>query len=360
VSAARDAELARLVESDGIRRVNPPLLLPAAPYFELAGEDFGRSLLLTHAGDGADYCLRPEFTLPIVSQYVRQGLVGRAAAYGYLGPVFRQSGDEPDQVIQAGLELLARPDPEQAFDDVLQFALRSLAVFGITAPRIRLGGIALFEALLANAELPAVWRPRIRARFGHPDALDRLLDRLAEAAQAPEGGQQHFNLLALTARVEEAMQSGGFDSDLGRSSQEIAARFIEKQALAAARIPVTTIALIRRYLAVEGDSDAALDEISTLAERDGLDLSAAITTVHRHFATLRRVVPSAELRFDAGFSPRLEYYTGVVFEMLGRNGAVLATGGQYDRLLQRVGASQPVTASGCAVWVDRLDEETAA
>ncbi|UXN73764.1 ATP phosphoribosyltransferase regulatory subunit [Devosia sp. A8/3-2] len=60
---------------------------------------------------------------------------------------------------------------------------------------------------------------------------------------------------------------------------------------------------------------------------------------------------------DAGFSPRLDYYTGIVFEMTGPNGEVLASGGQYDRLLERLGATAPIAASGCSVWVDRLEAE---
>ena len=63
--------------------------------------------------------------------------------------------------------------------------------------------------------------------------------------------------------------------------------------------------------------------------------------------------------FDAGFSPRLDYYTGVVFEMTGENGDILASGGEYDRLLDRLGATEPVTASGCALWTDRLEAEVA-
>ena len=61
--------------------------------------------------------------------------------------------------------------------------------------------------------------------------------------------------------------------------------------------------------------------------------------------------------FDASFSPRLDYYTGIVFEMTGRDGAILASGGEYDRLLDRLGAQQPVTASGCALWTERLEKE---
>ena len=63
------------------------------------------------------------------------------------------------------------------------------------------------------------------------------------------------------------------------------------------------------------------------------------------------------MSFEASFSPRLDYYTGIVFEMQAPSGAVLASGGQYDRLLQRLGAARPVTAAGCAIWIDRLEEE---
>ena len=45
----RYAALVRLVESRTVTRVSPPLLLPAGPFFDLAGEEFGRNLLLTTA-----------------------------------------------------------------------------------------------------------------------------------------------------------------------------------------------------------------------------------------------------------------------------------------------------------------------
>jgi ATP phosphoribosyltransferase regulatory subunit len=43
--------------------------------------------------------------------------------------------------------------------------------------------------------------------------------------------------------------------------------------------------------------------------------------------------------------------------MTGYDGSVLASGGEYDRLLDRLGATQPVTASGCALWTERLEKE---
>jgi ATP phosphoribosyltransferase regulatory subunit len=43
--------------------------------------------------------------------------------------------------------------------------------------------------------------------------------------------------------------------------------------------------------------------------------------------------------------------------MRGQGGAILVSGGQYDRLLERLGAKAPIAASGCALWVDRLEAE---
>ncbi|HUH76086.1 MAG TPA: ATP phosphoribosyltransferase regulatory subunit, partial [Devosia sp.] len=69
-AALRRANLEALVEAQGAHRATPPLLLSADPYFDLAGEEFGRRLLLTTDSSGAEYCLRPDFTLPIVQAYI--------------------------------------------------------------------------------------------------------------------------------------------------------------------------------------------------------------------------------------------------------------------------------------------------
>lgn len=356
----RRVALARLVEEGGAVRATPPLLLPATPFFDLAGEDFGRLLWLTSAGDGTEFCLRPDFTLPIVTQYLAEGPPGRAASYGYLGPLFRQraiegrSADEAAEFTQAGLELIGQPDADAALDRVFGFARAALELYGVPNPVVRLGGVGLFEALLAGADMPPAWRPRIRNRFGHTEALYRLLDRLEKPdTSAP---RQALSRAALVAEITESMVAGGLSLSDGRTPEEIADRYIEQQALDAAHVPAQTIALLRAYLAVSGEAGPALDAVEDLGRAHGLDFAAPLATIRRHLATLGT---SAPVTFDAVFSPRLDYYTGVVFEMTGRDGAVLASGGQYDRLLERLGAKAPIPASGCAVWVDRLEAEAA-
>lgn len=357
-TAERYAALVRLVESRTVTRVNPPLLLPAGPYFDLAGEEFGRSLLLTTTNGGVEYCLRPDFTLPIAQSYLDEGLIGLPEAFTYLGTIFRQYDGQPVEHEQAGLELLGQPDASQALDQVLTFARWALAIYDVTAPGIRLGGVGLFEAFLEAAEVPPVWQSRIRHRFGHPAALQRLMERLADPVQrigghAPDGHE------TVTEIVTDAMLSAGLGLTGSRTPEEIAARYLEKQALDAARIPESTVLLLQEYLSIADSAQVALDRIGRMCHAHGFDFEAPLYEVRNHAAALAALSPQADVIFDASFSPRLDYYTGIVFEMTGSDGQILASGGEYDRLLDRLGAPQPVTASGCALWVERLEQEAA-
>lgn len=351
-AALRRANLESLVEAQGATRAAPPLLLPADPYFDLAGEEFGRRLLLTTDTTGAEHCLRPDFTLPIVQSYIAEG-VGRPAAFSYLGPIFRQRDTGPAEFDQAGIELLAQADGDVALDQVLTFARAALSIFGVV-PTIRLGGVGLFEALLVQADMPAPWRSRIRQRFGHTEALDRLLARLAVAHDTAH--VQQPSRAVLVNDITEQMVAAGLSLSEGRSPDEIADRYLEKAALNESHVPPATLKLLNDYLAISGPVLQALTRIEALAAEHRLMLGAPIRAIRRHLDGLGE----AHVSFDASFSPRLDYYTGIVFEMTGPNGEVLASGGQYDRLLERLGATAPIAASGCSVWVDRLEAEVRA
>jgi ATP phosphoribosyltransferase regulatory subunit len=357
-ASERRTALLRLVESRAVTRAAPPLLLPAASYFDLAGEEFGRQLFITVDNEGREFCIRPDFTLPIAEAYIKGDGFGAPASYTYLGQVYRQGDTGAEELEQAGLELLAQPDAGKALDEVLTFARWALSVYNIDAPRIRLGGVGLFEAFLTAADMTPAWRARIRHRFGHPEAMASLLTRFADPR--PVGASEvRQSREALVETVSSQMLAGGLSLGGSRLPEEIADRFLEKQALAAAHIPEATVRLLRFWLDIVGPADAALDELQALIREAGIDLDRAIAGVRQHVAAVLALFPRAEVMFDAAFSPRLDYYTGIVFEMTGEGGSVFVSGGEYDRLLQRLGARTPVAASGCAIFVDRLEAEAA-
>jgi ATP phosphoribosyltransferase regulatory subunit len=355
-ASERYAALVRLVESRTVTRSQPPLLLPAGPYFDLAGEEFGRNLLITTTNNGVEYCLRPDFTLPIAQDYIEEGMIGTPSAFTYLGPVFRQERSTPVEFEQAGLELLGHSDADQALDQVLTFARWALAIYDITAPDVRLGGVGLFEAFLEAANVPAAWRSRIRHRFGHPEALERLMERLSKPEER-SGAPTPDSRDTVVEIVTDAMLSGGLSLIGSRTPEEIADRYLEKQALDAAPVPAETVALLQNYLAISDSAEVAFDRIASLCIDAGFDFFEPLAQVRRHADQLQALSPEAEVVFDASFSPRLDYYTGIVFEMTGSDGAILCSGGEYDRMLERLGSPEPVNASGCSLWVDRMQQE---
>lgn len=350
----RRERLSALLDGQGVSRAAPPLLLPAGPYFDLAGEEFGRRMLLVSGDDGEDWCLRPDFTLPIAMDYLRHE-PGTPRAFGYLGPVFRRREGGPAEFDQAGLELLAEPDPDRALTRVLGFAGEALELFSVPHPVTRIGSVALFEATLRALDLPEAWRPRIRNRFGHVPALSRLLDRLA--AGGPETPAPLLPREVLVEDIAQRMVAAGLSLSEGRGPDEIADRFLEQHALEAEPVPPEALAILRRYLAISGPAAQALDTVEAFAHDYALPLEKPLAQVRRHLDGFPLEAP---VTFEASFSPPLDYYTGLVFEITGRRGEVLASGGQYDRLLERLGASSPIAASGCALWADRLEQETLA
>ena len=78
------ADLARALDALGGNRVNIPVIQPAEPFLDMAGEDLRRRIFLTESETGESLCLRPEFTIPVCSAHI--GLnVATPRRYSYLG-----------------------------------------------------------------------------------------------------------------------------------------------------------------------------------------------------------------------------------------------------------------------------------
>src|SRR5690606_765880 len=142
--------------------------------------------------------------------------------------------------------------------------------------------------------------------FGHTEAMDRLLTRLEQAPDLSRSALPGRD--ALIEDVTARMVASGLSLSEGRTPEEIADRYLEQQALDAAHVPARTLKLLRDYLAISGDVLSALRHIERLAEGNGLMLGAPIRALRRHLAGLGEV----RVTFDAAFSPRLDYYTGIV------------------------------------------------
>ena len=366
-SDARAEALVASYERAGYVRVAPAILQPAEPFLDLSGEDIRKRMYLTTAPGGAEFCLRPDLTIPVSRDYLASSAAGNAAGYCYLGPVFRHRTDSAAEFLQAGIESFGRTDKPAADAEMFALGLEATASYGLPSPDIRTGDVALFATLVAGLELPPAWKRRLIKDFNRKTNLAQDLDRLVLGGNNARPEYQGV-LAALAgsdpkgahALVTDLLSIAGINAVGGRSVAEIAERFLEQSALGvSAKLPRKIRGLIERFLSVQGDPDEAAVELRALAAEAGMlgVLTPALDLFeNRNGFLAARGIDLKRVRFSTSFGRGFDYYTGFVFELTdpSRTGDPLVAGGRYDGLLARLGSRQATAAVGFAVWIERL------
>ena len=364
---ARAEALVASYERAGYDRVAPAMLQPAEPFLDLSGEDIRRRMYLTTAPDGGEFCLRPDLTIPVSRDYLASPLAGKAAGFCYLGPVFRHRSDAPAEYLQAGIESFGRADKTAADAEMLALGLEATAHYGVSAPDIQIGDVALFAGLIAGLDLPPAWKRRLVKDFNRKTNLAQDLDRLVLGGNNTRPEYQGV-LAALAgsdpkgarALVTDLLSIAGINAVGGRSVAEIAERFLEQSALgASAKLPRDIRGLIERFLAIQGNPDDGAAALRALAGEANMTsaLAPALDQFESRTGFLdARGVDVKRVRFSTAFGRGFDYYTGLVFELTDpkRTGDPLVAGGRYDELLARLGATTPIPAVGFAIWIERL------
>jgi ATP phosphoribosyltransferase regulatory subunit len=349
----------------GYLRVEPPVLQPADIFLDQSGENFRRRMFITTDAEGRELALRPEFTIPVVRLYLAQESHGQEARYSYCGRVFRMQSGSPGEFVQAGIESFGRIDLTAADAEIMGLALEGLRAFGIDEPVIQMGDMGLFSALLNALDVPAPVLRRLKRAFAkgqlNAGTLDQVLDdRGREDATLTGLSSALSGIDPVTARqlVEDLLKIAGISTVGGRSNAEIADRLLEQAEQGQSVVPERTRALLSDYLSISGDPDTASSALHALMQREQIALEEAIARFDERNGFLHLSgIELDRIRFSTAFGRDLDYYTGLVFEMRAAHqpeSGPLVGGGRYDRLAHSLGASVPVPAVGCSVFMDRL------
>ena len=355
----------------GYSRVSPAILQPAEPFLDLSGEDMRRRMFLVTDAAGREFCLRPDLTIPVARDYLASAAAAQPAGFCYLGPVFRDRGAASGEFLQAGIESFGRADKAAADAEALALGIAATAHYGLAAPRIVMGDVALFAALIAALDLAPAWKRRLLKDFNRKATLAQDLERLTLASGQKRSEYQgvlaalaNANPKAAQLLVTDLLSIAGKSAVGGRSIGEIADRFVEQAELGASNaLPSETRALIARFLAIADTPPAAAAALRALAAEARISLSPALDLFENRIGLLidllaARGVDVDRIQFATAFGRGVDYYSGFVFELHDPDGRVdgqLVAGGRYDVLLSRLGSPQPVAAVGFAAWIARLE-----
>jgi ATP phosphoribosyltransferase regulatory subunit len=349
-------------------RVDTPVIQPAEPFLDIAGEDLRRRIFMTESETGASLCLRPEFTIPVCLRHIETA-TGTPKRYSYLGEVFRQRRDGGSEFYQAGIEDLGDINissaDARAIGDAIGILSRLLPDRRLS---VTIGDQAVFEAVVQALGLPLGWQKRLIHAFGNMMQLEALLASLVSPQFVTGLDDDVARLVgadddaALAAYIDTTMQRTGYSSNASRSPVEIARRLKEKLILSETRLDDAAFRVLEEFLSLDVPLVNASAALAGFADAAGLKLGNALSRFDGRVAALANAGGDlSSIHYRAAFGRPLDYYTGLVFEVTADgSSAVLAGGGRFDRLLTFLGAKDRIPAVGFSLWLDRIETERVA
>ena len=339
--------------------VDVPILQPADPFLETAGEDLRRRIFITRSNAGEVQCLRPEFTIPICLAHLESGKPSGRYAYG--GTVFRQAREGASEFLQVGLEDLGNLNTAEADAACIADMMETLGLAKDASAKLVLGDQSLFAVVVESLKLPAPVARRLVRNFGSASVLDDLLNRLSSPASTSSNDDTATRLAAagkeaqLIDHISSLMDHANIAPSSGRSPADIARRMIEKVAEGKFQLDRTSAQILREFLDFEAPLVEAHKHLKQFTEKTGIDFGEAGEVFDARVKELEKRDMSLDLMtYKASFGRNLEYYTGVLFEAeIG--GETVAGGGRYDQLCSLLGSKEPIAAVGFSLALDRLE-----
>lgn len=357
----------------GHEAVAPAILQPASVFLDVIGEGLRARTYVFTDPDGAELCLRPDLTVPTCRLHVaRQADPATPAKYCYNGPAFRyqpQDADaaHPREFRQAGIERFGDKESERAEAETIALLLKALEAAGLKDWTIEIGDLGLFKAVLAAIEIPTRWQKQLYEAFWRPEIFRAKLKRLTTAPAAsakalPKALVERLSPLDMsesTSAVAAHLEKSGIEVIGTRTLEEVAERLIDIAAdLSSWPLEPGKAELIEAYVAVKGPAKESGETIATILRGTSGGTGAALDAYDRRLALLANAgVPLEKINFSAEFGRNLEYYTGLVFEILSPKLdrlSPVAGGGRYDGLMRAAGAKVDVAAVGGAIHTERL------
>ena len=361
--------------------VDVDMFLPAKSLLDLYGEDMRSRAYIAEDSILGDNILRPDFTVPIAEYHLGKAGVGESR-YCYNGPVWRKHdthfqnpedfpevdieffdtktrgmSEKPREVPQVGIEVFGATDPSLAEADI--FTLFFNILKGELGQNLSVvtGDVGLLRAAINGLNTTPARRRALMRHLWHPQRFRQLLLRFSGKAEP----------LATRAKLIEQINADGFDSVINLAGTPIGKRDITAiktrvdWLIEDAKTPpldAGQAGLIDDILALNTNAADALKHAENWTQNHPYLASATARMSARLKAFEGKNIALKDLGFEGCYAlTSLEYYDGFVFRFTDKAQNILATGGRYDALVDRLGGKK-ITAIGGVIRPDILLQAT--
>jgi len=349
---------------------NPAMTIPADIVMNFMGEDVRNRLLFTSSPGGDELCLRPDFTLPLAISYINNELQSNKFVYdGYAFrfPSINEKTRYCPEFRQIGIENFGDKNKIDAEGDVISQAYEILSSFYDDHLEIKISDISMFYQLLDHLNIDTHLFNRFRRLYWRglsateiKDSIKKIINTRFDIKPRLDLIEEYKNNnLSSIAFIQKLAGSDDLSVFSGRQPDDIVKRYIDKSELSNNNaINDTVIEQITEFLSIKGNISKITQLLDNFQKKYHIDFAEGIENLENRIKILRKnQIPTDMIEFNATLSRKVEYYTGLVFEVRMKNknkNEPIAIGGRYDKIFEQLGSQDPIPAVGCSIYVDRL------
>ena len=311
---------------------------------ERSGEIFKKSLLSFEDDNGNNFSLRPDLTISACLDYIKNIKKG-IYKYAYFDQAYRRTFSKESLVRnQLGCEIIGSTSLKLNLE-IINLIDQSLIKVSNKKTTIKINDINIFYSLVDSLKLPSRWSLRLKRHFWRPEYFSELISRLSSNSDIQK------NVFELDKKSYFKMRKLDQNSMIaGRKISEILKRFEKKIKEPRSNIDGKRVArIVNKFLKINCSLKNAKFELKKFEVKNNLDLKLD------GFDIFNLKFKNNDVIFSSNIGRNVEYYTGLVFEIIKKSKNLnLATGGRYDNLIQILGASKKIPAIGGAINYDNL------
>ncbi|MDA1198442.1 MAG: ATP phosphoribosyltransferase regulatory subunit [Proteobacteria bacterium] len=311
---------------------------------ERSGEIFKKSLLSFEDDNGNNFSLRPDLTISACLDYIKNIKKG-IYKYAYFDQAYRRTFSKESLVRnQLGCEIIGSTSLKLNLE-IINLIDQSLIKVSNKKTTIKINDINIFYSLVDSLKLPSRWSLRLKRHFWRPEYFSELISRLSSNSDIQK------NVFELDKKSYFKMRKLDQNSMIaGRKISEILKRFEKKIKEPRSNIDGKRVArIVNKFLKINCSLKNAKSELKNFEAKNNLNLKLD------GFDIFNLKFKNNDVIFSSNIGRNVEYYTGLVFEIIKKSKNLnLASGGRYDNLIQILGASKKIPAIGGAINYDNL------
>ena len=355
--------LKNLFTENNFQYVDLPLVYNSEVFYETSGEDIRRRMFSFTNNSGDEMCLRPDLTIPTCKHFLENIDKFENGQLCYSGPVFRSSLTSNEQSLelnQSGIEIIFRDNSkisnyEKEFQ-AINLAIETINQIGISDFSIRISSISLFNLFINSLDLPQRWKQRLLRHFYRRDYFDKLLNRISDGVGYDKERKSNIirDVFGDDKIINEEIKDILLNEDQlktgSRTIDEIASRFnLKSESVVSSKQGKEIQKVINEFLSLNGPIEKIDDQMNKFMNDFDIKRFDEGQKMLNQLSSNLLKISAKPIYFDCDFGHSIEFYDGIIFEIISNvNSDVLISGGRYDKLLNVLEDQDQFSAVGFA------------